>query len=310
MTNYEYTCSCELKSHIYLDILETTKLDKALDQLIDSAWDDDDEESDELLVSFISTAKKETTFISKENLVDVLNSSQHQKINGSANIILTDLNKNESCNCRAVSRRLSVLLSWGLAELKFSDVPNEQRLLEVLGHIQPFAKSFSTDNSLKGFLQQIWNYAIETGKSSIVSKLVTIEPSKIDQLIENLLNIDSMDFDFLSENTDFKILASIVCVPEVFRRVSLCLAEKQMNSSSDKIQTLVNVILKTVKAALPKRQYLNLYSPKLSTIAAILNEAINPDDPLVLSLLTEVKNSCYVDFVVLVTHFSLFINLK
>ncbi|XP_058451663.1 uncharacterized protein LOC131430596 [Malaya genurostris] len=305
ISNSNNECKWESKRLIALEPHSSeVKLVNALDQLIDSSWDDDDEECDALLASFICTTK-ESSYYTKETLVNALKFEQHR--NDTTNKI-TGLNE-VNFTCLAISHRVSVLINWGYAELKYTDCPNEQRLLAVLNQIQPYIDEYRSDDIVLQFLQCIWNYAIGKEKSDLISKLVTIDPSKIEQIIDNLISIDMNDCN-LTDNQDFKILVQIVCIPEVFRCVSSHLAKQEISASSDKIQILLNSILKTLKTSLSKHQYLSLYSPDLKPIVTILNEAINQDNAAVLGMLKAIKNTCLLDFIILVTHFPAFIYLK
>lgn len=209
-----------------------------------------------------------------------------------------------------MSHRVSIALNWGLAELHCRSEPNELRLLEVLQLVEPFVGMFVNEKRCQHFLQQLWKFSIESGKRELTAKMVSIYPDEIDRLLERVLstNFTEGEASFL-DDSDFNSIISIMSLPEVFRYVSLYLAVRD-SVCPVQVQILLKAILKALKSNLPKRRFLGLYSDKLSSIVSMLHETFNPDDPLVLNLLDRVKEECFLDFIILVTHFPIFIHLK
>ncbi|XP_065094518.1 uncharacterized protein LOC135715502 [Ochlerotatus camptorhynchus] len=310
MNSFKCVCNCDSEPRFILnglhDSTESTQLDKALDQLVDSAWGDEDEEADEILACFIGNLKKGNYTHSENDFEDVFSSNKGL----SPNAILTSLTYDGgSCHCRQVSHRISIALNWGLAELHCRSQPNELRLLEVLELVEPFAGMSVNEKGWQSFLQQLWKFSIESGKRKLTAKMVSIYPDEINRLLEKVLSSDVIDGESFLDNSDFNSIISIITLPEVFRHVSLYLAQRN-SVCSVQVQILLNAILKALKSSLPKSRLLALYSDKLSSIAVILHETINPDDPLVANLLDRVKEECCLDFLILVTHFPIFSHMK
>ncbi|XP_001652152.2 uncharacterized protein LOC5568220 [Aedes aegypti] len=316
MSSFKYSCKCSDSKpripilhgpHSY-DTSETAKLDKALDQLVDSAWDDVDEEADELLACFLGNLKKANYVHSEADLSDILKDHAAPQ---DSNSIITGLRgyERQTCHCREVVHRVSIVLNWGLAELHCNKEPNEQRLLEVLHQLEPFAEMCAKYNAWNSFLQRLWDFSVESEKVKLTAKLVSVYPDAINQALENLLSSDAADVDSLLDNESFNSVVTLVTIPEVFQHVSLQLAQRD-SVCPDKAQMLLTAILKTLKSNVSKSRFLALYPDTIRSIAAILYEAIKPDDPLLTALLDQVKRDNFLEFTVLVTHFPMFLHLK
>lgn len=204
---------------------------------------------------------------------------------------------------------MSIVLNFGIAELKCPEKPNVIRLLEILNQLQPFIGTICQDEGFRDFLQNIWAYSIRTGASDIVSKIVEMYPSQVDLLIDKLINSELSESEILFASENFNQLTSIINLPAVFRHVSLRLAEINVNTSKIS-QILLNSILKFLKSKLSKNKFLSLYPVELRSVATVLNEAIHAEDQLVLNLINSVKAESHIHFILLVTHFPLFIHLK
>uniref|UniRef100_A0A8D8GQJ0 (northern house mosquito) hypothetical protein n=1 Tax=Culex pipiens TaxID=7175 RepID=A0A8D8GQJ0_CULPI len=313
MNSLKYSCSCDSKRrrvvlNRFHDPAEAAQLDKALDTLVDSAWDDEDEDADELLCTLIKTLKSSSSNIPEDQLMNLLERPPDDSDEKTNLILSNDAcdDKEDSCHCPEISHNLSVVLNMGFSELQSSSEPNEQVLTDLLDQLVPFSECFA--ESLEGFLGQTWHYAVRSSKSNLINRLVAIFPKEIDSLVEKLLKTNFVDSASIQDNDDFISLANIICNEEVFRHVSLYLAENYSNYPNS--QSLISAIVRYVKSNIAKSKFLKLYSTELSSIVAILNEAINPDDPLVLALLEQVKQENYFNFLILVTHFPLFLHLK
>lgn len=200
-------------------------------------------------------------------------------------------------------------MNWGFAELYSQKEPDEGRLLEVLDHIEPFTDAFKGDIVFDRFLQELWSYSINNDKRSLISKQISVSSNELNVLVDKILSLEPLELDIILDETNFNRLAGLIVVPDVFKHVSYYLAEKDSNDS-EKIQILLKAIIKTARSNLPTKKFLSLYPPKLRSIAIMLNDVLNPCDPLILKLLEQVKSDCYLDFVILVTHFPIFLYLK
>uniref|UniRef100_A0A8D8FPC3 (northern house mosquito) hypothetical protein n=2 Tax=Culex pipiens TaxID=7175 RepID=A0A8D8FPC3_CULPI len=314
MNSLKYSCSCDSKRrrvvlNRFHDPAEAAQLDKALDTLVDSAWDDEDEDADELLCTLIKTLKSSSSNIPEDQLMNLLERPPDESL-GRTNLILSNDrtcdDEEDSCHCREISHNLSLVLNMGFSELHSSSEPNERVLSDLLDQLVPFSECFA--ENLEGFLRQTWHYAVRSSKSNLINRLVAIFPKEVDSLVEKILKTNFVDSTSIQDNDDFISLANIICNEEVFRHVSLHLAENYSNYPNS--QSLISAIVRYVKSNIAKSKFLKLYSTELSSIVAILNEAINPDDPLVLALLEQVKQENYFNFLILVTHFPLFLHLK
>ncbi|XP_055637340.1 uncharacterized protein LOC129776006 [Toxorhynchites rutilus septentrionalis] len=298
-----YSCNCGQRHRILLnrlnDATEVKESDKAIEQTIDSAWEDGDVEFDRTLVAVLHTLKGTT--VAEENLENMLQEYRNDR----TSLIFSSLHlDNRMCCCQKVSHKLSIILNMGLAELLFQNPPNEQRLLEILEQIEPFVDTFKEDAIFDHFLQDLWNFSMSNDKRALICKLTSVSPENLNALVERIL---SEEREIIFHDPNFSRLAAIVVIPEVFRHVSYYLAGKKTDERTEK---LLKAILKTVKLNLPTKKFLGLYPLKLSSIAILMNEVLNPADPLILKLLEQVKSDCYLDFVLLVTHFPIFLHFK
>ncbi|XP_055602243.1 uncharacterized protein LOC129751025 [Uranotaenia lowii] len=311
MESFRYSCDCNGNFRIALnrfnDPAEKQQLEKAFDQLVDSAWDDEDEEADELLASVIHTMKGKHLSVPEHQLALMCNAASQ---NLDASIIFTvsdDHQLQQSCSCKSISQHLSILLNCGLAELNNCVDPKELRLMDVLRAIEPFLNGrFGQDRAVNEFCQALWSYSLKPPcKDSIVSKLVSIDPNYLNKVIENILAEDLIDVDLLMDEDFFKTLSSIVSISEVFRYVSFYIADKDFKSCT-KLKVLLGAVLKTVKVNLPKAKYIQLYPSHLQSIVIVLNEIIDANDPVIQSMLEQIRKTTLLDYNLLVSHFPIF----
>nr|XP_029727881.1 uncharacterized protein LOC115266093 [Aedes albopictus] len=317
MDSFKYSCGCTKSRPRRIPVLhgsrsydpsETAKLDKALDQLIDSAWDDRDEEADQLLACFLGNLKKDNYAHTEADLSDILKDNPATQ---NSNSILSSLHEypGESCHCREVMHRVSIVLNWGLAELQCNTEPCEQRLLEALHQLDPFIEMIENENTWKTFLQRLWNFSVDSSKLKLTAKIIAFYPDEINQTLENLLNSDLTDPDALLDNENFNSVVTLITIPEVFQHVSFHLA-RQDAICPGKTQTLLAAILKALRSNVSKSRFLALYPETIRSVALMMYEAIDPDDPLLVALLEQTKRENVLDLTILVTHFPMFLHLK
>ncbi|XP_055546237.1 uncharacterized protein LOC129730714 [Wyeomyia smithii] len=311
MDGSRYVCgsneeSCILQSR--LDGTTSVQLDRALDQLIDFSWDDEDEEHDAMLALFICTIKRDNFALAEEQLGELIDNKLFQQ-DQSTNFILYDLNyKTQTCCCREVICKLSMILNFGFAELR-CEKPSVGRLLEILHQLQPFTSTDDKDEGVDSFLQHVWAYSIKTGAMDLISKLVQIYPLQVNLMIDKIMSSELLEAEFLSENESYNLLTSIISIPEVFKHVSLRLAQMSLESN-EKSNTLINILVKFLKSNLSKSKFINIYPLEIRSIVAVLNEAIHAEDQLILDLVNVVRTESHINFIILVTHFPIFIHLK
>ncbi|XP_053691211.1 uncharacterized protein LOC128739739 [Sabethes cyaneus] len=312
MNSFNYVCDNESKPCILESCFDKNSLsiqvERAVNQLVDSAWDDEDEESDVLLAVFINTVKKENFTLTAEQLAELIDCKPIQE-DSSANLIFNELNcQIAPCRCREVVSRMSIVLSFGVVELKCHERPSSIRLSEILDQLQPLTRVADKDDGMKYFLQKILTYSISTKASDLISKVIQICPPQVDLMIDKIMNSELSESDMLLDNENFNQLTAIIDLPKVFERVSIRLAQLNFNLSQ-KSQILLNALIKFLRSKNSKKHFLNLYPLELRPIATVLNEAIHAEDELLLSLINSVKVESHTNFIILVTHFPLFAHL-
>ncbi|XP_062565845.1 uncharacterized protein LOC134228083 [Armigeres subalbatus] len=286
--------------HVYET--ETTKLEKTIDQMVDFAWDDE-KEADVLLAHFIKRLKTGNYVYPEDDLRDILKNTAALSpscIRGY---------KEKNLHCQEIRNRLSILLNYGLAELQCNKKPNEQQMFTILNQLEPFVEIFATDPTWNIFFQGLWDFSINAGKSKLTAKMVTVYPGKINQSLEALLKSKPTDVNSLLDNENFIGVASIITIPEVFQHVFMYLARQDTIYPAE-AHILQTSFHKTLKSNLPKSKLLALYPHTIRSFATILYETNDPNDQFISALLQQIKKQNILDFIILVTHFPLFIHLK
>lgn len=285
--------------HIYGT--KTTKLEKAIDQLVDSTWDDE-QEADVLLAHFIISLKKDNYVHPKDDLRYIL-----KRTDASAPSCIRGY-KDNNLHCREMMYRLSILLNYGIAELYCNKEPDEQQMFSILNELEPFVEMYATDPTWNIFFKDLWDFSIMAGKSKLVARMVTFYPDKINQSLETLLKSNPTDINSLLDNEIFNAVVSIIKIPNVFQHVIMYLARQ------DSIYPAAHILQisfhKTLKSNLPKSKFLAMYPHTIRSLATILYEANDPNDQLISALLQQIKKQNILDFIILVTHFPLFLHLK
>ncbi|XP_058117499.1 uncharacterized protein LOC131289459 [Anopheles ziemanni] len=295
---FNFACSCKITKTLSINkLLETgyqDRLNEYMNDIVDRAWDEQDSEILSLMVAIIDNLR------SSNNVTDSSISSNPQtRTFEKEDMDMAILNtiRDEppnNCVCDAISRKISILLNAGLAELA-SEFVCEESLLEKVRLLKPFVRLFESDTMFVNFFTRCWKLSIQYFYPSLISELTDVYPQFLEFLMNALIECKELDRNMLLQRKEFTYLSRCLTVAPTFYTILSYLAGHKLNQ----VQHLITACIAFVKAELPSKEYYNLFPVHLRPYAIIMNEIISPHDPHVMILVEELKNCKPVDYNIL-----------